>query len=135
MRQEENSIIVDDSEQEEFFFDSYAIFEILNGNVNYKRYEDAKVIITKLNIFEIYLKTLRNSGEKNANEVMDKYISFSVDFDEEVIKEAAKLKILLNKRDVSMTDCIGYCLAKQLGIRFLTGDEAFINLENVEYVR
>ena len=135
MRQEGNSIIVDESEQEEFFFDSYAIFEILNGNVNYKRYEYSKIIITQLNLFEVYLKVLRDSSEKNADEVIAKYCIFSIDFDEEVIKEAAKLKILLNKRDIFMTDCIGYCLAKQLDIKFLTGDNAFEKLDNVEFVK
>ena len=66
---------------------------------------------------------------------MNKYYPFAVDFNEEVIKNSAKLKNELNKRDVSMTDCIGYCLAKQLGIKFLTGDEAFENLDNVEYIK
>ncbi|MEK6836238.1 MAG: hypothetical protein AABX94_01070, partial [Nanoarchaeota archaeon] len=94
MRQEGNSIIVDEFEEEEFFFDSYAIFEILNGNVNYKKYESSKFVIAKLNLFEIYLKILRDSGEKKADEIMEKYCLFVADFNQEVIKEAAKLKIL-----------------------------------------
>ena len=28
-------------------------------------------------------------------------------------------------RKVSMTDCIGYVMAKRLGIKFLTGDKEF----------
>ncbi len=34
-----------------------------------------------------------------------------------------------------MTDCIGYIFAKQLGIKFLTGDKEFENLDNVEFVK
>ena len=39
------------------------------------------------------------------------------------------------KRNVSMTDCVGYILAKQLGIKFLTGDKEFEHLDNVEFVK
>ena len=34
-----------------------------------------------------------------------------------------------------MTDCIGYILAKNIGIKFLTGDKEFENLDNVEFVK
>ena len=48
---------------------------------------------------------------------------------------AAHLKKQLNKRNVSMTDSIGYCLAQQLGIKFLTGDTEFENMDGVEFVK
>lgn len=129
MSLEKNSITTD------YFFDTYAFFEILKGNDNYTKYKDSNIVTTKLNIFELYLKILREKSEESANQVMKEYYPFVKDFDENVIKEAAKLKIQLNKRDVSMTDCIGYCMAKQLEIKFLTGDSAFENIENVEFVK
>ena len=45
------------------------------------------------------------------------------------------MKKELNKRKLSMTDCIGYMMAKQWGIKFLTGDKEFEDMENVEYVK
>ena len=39
------------------------------------------------------------------------------------------------KKKLSMTDCISYFQAKELGIKFLTGDKEFQNLENVEFVK
>jgi len=39
------------------------------------------------------------------------------------------------KKDTSITDCISYFMAKNLGIKFLTGDKEFENLENVEFVK
>ena len=39
------------------------------------------------------------------------------------------------KKDISMTDCIGYFLAKSLGIKFLTGDKEFENMKDVEFVK
>ena len=117
------------------FFDTYAFFEILKGNPKYERYKKFEIITSKLNIFELYLGILREVSEEKANESLKKYYPFTTDFDENVIAEAAKLKKLLNKRDVSMTDCIGYALANQLDIKFLTGDNAFEGMENVEFVK
>jgi len=120
---------------EAIFFDSYAFFEILKQNVNYSNYTSSEIITTKLNLFELCLGILREEGPENAKKVLDKYYSFSVDFSKEVIFEAAKMKKELNKRNVSMSDCIGYVLAKSLGIKFLTGDKEFEGLENVEFVK
>ena len=36
---------------------------------------------------------------------------------------------------MSYTDVVGYTLSRSLGFKFLTGDEAFRNLENVEFVK
>ncbi len=121
--------------EESYFFDSYAFFEILKANKNYTKYTQVEIITTKLNLFELYLGTVREKSETEAREVLDLYYQFAVDFDKKTIEEAAKLKNQLNKRDVSMTDCIGYTMAKQLGIKFLTGDKEFENLENVEFVK
>ena len=129
MNLEENSTTTD------YFFDTYAFLEILKGNESYKEYKDLGIVTTKLNMFELYLKVLREDSLESSDAILKKYYPFVKDFDEEIIREATKLKIQLNKRDVSMTDCIGYCFAKQLGIKFLTGDNAFKGMENVEFVK
>ena len=128
MKQEETYI-------ETFFFDSYAIFEIMKGNRNYEKYVNAFIKTTKLNLFELYHGFLKDSESEKAEAALREYYKFCIDFDKETIKEAAELKIRLNKRNISMTDCIGYALAKQFGIKFLTGDKEFENLENVEFVK
>ena len=46
-----------------------------------------------------------------------------------------KLRLKHKKRDLSMTDCIGYAIAKRLGIKFLTGDKEFKDFENVEFIK
>ncbi|MBS3086491.1 PIN domain-containing protein [Candidatus Pacearchaeota archaeon] len=118
-----------------FFFDTYAFYKIYEGSESYKIYGDSKIITSKLNLFEIYLALLREYGETDADKFFNIYYKFVKEFDDKVIKEAAKLKNQLNKRNVSMTDCIGYCFAKQLGVKFLTGDNEFENLDNVEFVK
>lgn len=133
--QEESYIDADNLERKSFFFDSYAFFEIIKENRNFEPYLSAEIVTTKLNIFELYHGFLKYKNEELAGISLEKYYPFVVDFDEEVIKEAAKLKISLNRRDLSMADCIGYSLAKQLGIKFLTGDSQFKDLDNVEFVK
>lgn len=118
-----------------FFFDSYALFEIISGNLKYKLYIKARVVTTKLNIFEVYRGLSRDVGEEEAEKFLEEYYPFSIDFNEEDIRNAAKLKIEHKKRDLSMTDCIGYVLAKRLSIKFLTGDKEFKDLANVEFVK
>ena len=39
-----------------------------------------------------------------------------------------------NKR-LSIPDAIGYIISKKLGVKFLTGDNDFKNLSNVEFVK
>ena len=130
MRQEESY-----TEEKSLFFDSYALFEIIKGNSNYLKYKDADIITTKLNLFELYHGFLKERNGELAKFCLEVYYKFAVDFDEEVIKEAAKMKVVLNKRKLSMVDCIGYILSKQLGVKFLTGDEQFEYMKNVEFVK
>ncbi len=122
-------------ETKSFFFDTYALYEIYKGSENYEKYEGCNIITTKLNIFEIFWVIWRDVNCNEAEEFSNIYYDFVRDFDNIVIKEAVKLKKEMNKRNVSMTDCIGYCVSKQLGIKFLTGDKEFEHLENVEFVR
>src|SRR3989338_7003397 len=93
-----------------FFFDSYAIVEIIKGNKNYEPFIRADIITTKLNIFEVYYGLLRDVGEKEAEEFLKKYYQFIINFDENMIRESSKFKLNNRKRNLSMVDCIGYTL-------------------------
>ena len=78
MNLEKNSIMieVEDSEEEamkSFFFDTYAFFEILNGSENYRKYISVRIITSKLNLFELYSKILRESNEEEAHIALEEY--------------------------------------------------------------
>ena len=120
---------------ETYFFDSYALVEIILGNLNYKPYIKSMVLTTKLNIFEVYHGLLRDAGEKEAENFLEQYYPLTIDFNEEDIKKAAQLRIEHKKRNLSMADCIGFALAKRFGIKFLTGDKEFKDFDNVEFVK
>lgn len=121
-----------------YFYDSYAVMEYLNGNKSYGYYfDDADGVLTKLNLMEVYFKVLNVNGAKAAKEVLGSFSKYLVDFDLSDIEGAMDLRLRLKKKgfDISYADAVGYYLAKQLGIRFLTGDDAFKGQDNVEFVK
>jgi|SRR3989338_635822 len=120
---------------ESLFFDTYALIEIFKQNEVYKIYRNKRIVTTKLNIFELYYRIAGDFGKEIAEIILNDYYLFTIDFDEKIIIEAAHFKLLNKKKKLSMTDCIGYIIAKSNGIKFLTGDKEFENLENVEFVK
>lgn len=121
--------------EEIYFFDSYAIVEIINGNPHYLPYNNSIIITTKLNLFEVCYSLLREKKEENADEFLFHSYNYIIDFDKNTIKEAALFRLKYKEKNLSMTDCVGYCLALRLGIKFLTGDKEFEHFDNVEFVK
>ncbi len=119
----------------EFFFDSYALVEIAKRNQRFMPYTSYKVILTKLNLFELHYALIRDGLIELGELALSDYREFLVDFDLFDIKQAAQLKLKFKKRKLSMTDCIGYVLAQKAGLKFLTGDKEFADLPGVEFVK
>ncbi|MEK6950761.1 MAG: PIN domain-containing protein [Nanoarchaeota archaeon] len=118
-----------------YFFDSYALIEIGKNNPAYLKYADSLVTITIFNLVEIMYSVFQDLGEEKAREVHEKFQDCVQDFDESIIMEALKTKKIYKKRDLSYADCLGYAFAKKKGLLFLTGDEGFKDLANVEFVK
>ena len=118
-----------------FFFDSYALIEIYEKNVNYKDYVNANVITSYFQIYETYYSLIRNGYCEDAvNDffifLQDFYIGLKFDW----IPKAVEFRREHKKRKLSYADCLGYVIAKEMKIKFLTGDKEFKDLENVEFV-
>src|SRR5688572_7357296 len=118
-----------------YFFDTYALVEIVKANVKYEVYSGEKVTITLFNLVELYWSVLSDFGESKADDVFTQFRTSVVEIEDAVLKEAVKFRKEQKKRDLSYTDCIGYIYAKHHGMKFLTGDKEFENMENVEFVR
>lgn len=118
-----------------FFFDSYAIIEIYEGNTAYAKYEGMPFFTTKLNLFELHQYFLRAGNETFADTEVEKYAPHLQDFGLEIIKKASRFRKRHSGKNLSMTDCVGYIFAKEKGLVFLTGDGMFEGLENVEFVK
>ena len=122
-------------QNETFYFDTYAVFEILRSNANYLKYAKSNVITSKLNLFELCYTLMRDFGEKDTIEKVKKYYKFVRDFNLAVLTNAAKFKLMNRSLNLSLVDCVGYFIAKSMGVKFLTGDEKFRDMPNVEFVK
>lgn len=86
---------------------------------------------------EIYYAVLKDYGEVEAEKAYSATGKFLIDFDDEDVKEAMRKRLQLRRKklNLSYADALGYTLALRLGVSFLTGDEEFETLDNVEYVK
>ena len=117
-----------------YFFDSYALVEIIKGNDNYEKYKNENPTCSILNLFELHQALLREFNKKTADFWINKFDYILIDFAKNEITEASDFRFAHKGKRLSMTDCIGYVLAKKNGLKFLTGDAEFKNKENVEFV-
>ncbi len=118
-----------------YFFDSYAIIEIIKENPNYTPYLSEEVVLTIFNLVEIYWSALLDYNEEKANVIFNTYKKAIIEIDDETLKEAIKFRKEHKKKDLSYTDCIGYIYSKRNNLKFLTGDSKFENLPFVEFVK
>ncbi|HAB54132.1 MAG TPA: PIN domain nuclease [Ignavibacteriales bacterium] len=119
-----------------YFFDTYAFCEIIVGNPNYQKYVNKLgIITTRLNLMELYYGLLRECDRKTADKYYDSLIKYVINIDDETIKQAMVFRYLNKNKKLSYVDCIGYILAKKMGLKFLTGDKEFESMENVEFVK
>lgn len=119
----------------EYFYDSYAVIEIIRGNPKFIHLSDRQVTITLFNLIEVVNCIYLDSGEEKAKETYERWRGCVQEIDWNIITEAIKLRQKYKKRDMSYADCIGYCYALQKGLQFLTGDKEFQDLPNVEFIK
>jgi len=117
-----------------FVYDTYAIIEIISGNEKYKDYLDKKIIINDFIFAELSYILIREKYP-NYDKYLKRYMKQIIHVAPELIKQAMEFRYKNKAKNLSMTDCISYFMAKELGIKFLTGDEQFEDLEDVEFVK
>lgn len=118
-----------------YFFDTYALWELLKRNPNYAPYSQTTIVCTIFNAYEFYVTLRKDFNEETAK----KYLKLLEDCIAEVtiknVIDAVEMKKKYNKQGISFIDCLGYLKAKELGMKFLTGDKEFALLDNVEFVK
>ncbi len=118
-----------------FFADTYALLEIINGNKNYKNFLIEQLVTSKYNLIELYYVLLRDFGKKIADKYVDFYSYFTLPVSYSAIKLGMELKLQFRKEKLSYIDCVGWALACENKIKFLTGDQKFETKPNVEFVK
>jgi hypothetical protein len=120
-----------------YFYDSYAVLAYTSGHEAYREYfEEKDGVLTKLNLLEIYYRSLEQYDSKVALDILGSFYKYQVDFDEDDISASMGLRLELKRKglDISYADALGYFLSQKMRIKFLTGDRAFQGLKGVEYV-
>jgi len=120
-----------------YFFDTYALIEIIKGNHRYKEYEKEEIITTRINLMELYYSLLRLFNERVAEHYFNFFFPSCVPIENHIIKTAMKFRLEQRKKKnlISYIDCIGYFVALQNNVRLLTGEKHFLGLKNVEFVK
>lgn len=124
-----------DMTEEIFFADTYAIIEIIRGNPNYSEYTDYVLVTSKLNLIELYYHLLHDFDKDTAEKYFRVYSKFVMPISNNSIRNGMQFKLAHKKEKASYVDCVGYALALELGIKFLTGDQKFEDKDNVEFVK
>jgi len=116
-----------------YYFDSYALIEIIKNNPRFKKYSECEIKLNSLNLYELYKKLLEDNTPKIKAE---NYLLLLTNKLEEINYEDIinSVELKLTNPKLSIPDCFGYVMAKRLKIKFLTGDKEFRNMDNVEFV-
>ena len=122
-----------------YYADTYALVEILRGNPSYKTYAGEELVTSEFNLLELAYALTKDFGKEKAVKILRivrVFITIVKPTDEDYA-EASALRMRLKKlgKNLSLTDALGYALARRLKILFLTGDREFKDLEGVEYVK
>ena len=118
-----------------FLADTYALIELMGGNPNYKPYTKCAMATTKLNMAELYYHYLREHGMKTADRYLQVLSEFVIPVSYGSISLGMQFKLRHKNEKLSYADCIGYALAMEMDVRFLTGDNKFRGKDNVEFVK
>ena len=118
-----------------YFFDSYAIIELIKGNEKYDFIKESLIITSAMNLAEVYYALLieghRDIGDKIINSLNVELIELT----SEIALKSALFRFKNKKSELSYIDCMGYILALDNNLLFLTGDKGFEFMENVEFVK
>ena len=116
-----------------YFFDTYAFIELHKANPNYAKFKGKPIITTKMNLMELHYTILREVGKNLANIHLQYLQRFTVEFELNHIKLANQLKY--KYKNLSYVDCLGYVIALTNQVPFVTGDEGFKDMPNVEFIK
>ncbi len=113
--------------------DTYALIEIMKGNVAFAFYLQQEVVITEITLAEFYAVLLREVDEETAEEWFVRLEPYAVSVEREFLKEAVRFRHVHRKQNISFFDAVGYIYAIKNNFLFVTGDKEFENLKGVEF--
>jgi uncharacterized protein len=117
-----------------YFFDTYAIIELIKGNIKYEHLKDFPIITSIMNLAETYYALLLSNGKETADTIVASLDLNFLEITPEIVLDAALFRFQNKKQELSYIDSLGYILALKNNLLFLTGDKQFKYLESVEFI-
>lgn len=123
-----------------YFLDTWALIEILRDNPAYRRISSAdRFATTRLNLMEMafWLRVRDMDAASPYRDFLPHVYTPSDDTMLQAVefRKAHPEPAKPGRYRFSYVDAIGYTLARELGIPFVTGDRDFRELPGVEYLR
>lgn len=115
------------------FLDTYALVEILAANPTAVPYaEEGRTGL--YNLYELHVVLSRLRGDAGATDVFRGLRSTAVDPTDDDILAASRFKRAYARSKFSYADALGYAMAQNRALPFVTGDEGFRGLPGVEFI-
>lgn len=115
------------------FLDTYALVEILNGNPAYRGELDGAGT-SLYHLFELHVQLARLRDEPTADAVFGDLRPLAAEVEDADVLAASRFKRAHPKKRLSYADVLGYAMARQRGIAFVTGDAAFRGMDGVRFI-
>ncbi len=117
-----------------YLLDTYALIEIIKGNSNYTTCAKRITNHTSLfNLYKLYYIFLRDYDEEKAKRYFDYFKKMVLEIEDIDIFLASSIK--KEHKHLSYADCIGYAVAINRSMLFVTGDKEFEKLHGVEFIK
>ena len=118
-----------------YFFDTYAIIELMKNNPNYEKFKEFEIITGIMNIGELYNIILRTKGKESADSWFKSCDFELLELTPEIMVKSIYLRFANKSKNISAADAIGYVTSLKHNLKFLTGDKQFEKMMNVEFVK
>lgn len=118
-----------------YFLDTYALIEIARENKNFKKFEETINFTNFLNLLELHYAINKEFGSKKADEIIDELKPLVINIEIKDIKGASVFRTKNMKLKFSYIDCLGYVMAFNRNMKFVTGDNQFKGFDNVEFIK
>lgn len=115
--------------------DTYALVEIHDQNPKFLPLLQEDIIITDITMAEFYMILYREYDRLTADHWERKLQFFCRPVNKEILIKAVQLRVDSRQKNLSFFDCVGYTFACENNMDFVTGDEQFEKMKNVQFMK
>lgn len=109
--------------------------EIIKGNPNYNGLLKKQAFTSIMNLYEVYLQFARDGYTEKGEYYYCRFKKILLEIQDEDIFLATKVKLKHKANNLSYVDALGYVMAIHNRLIFVTGDQGFKHMKNVEFVK